>query len=46
MIRLDLEIMPMGANMKEKGKQVRYVIDGKSDEELIRKILAQTDRRI
>ena len=39
-IRRDLEIRPVGANIKEDGQQVRYVIDGKSDEGLIRKILA------
>ena len=39
-IRRDLEIRPVGANLKENGEQVRYVIDGSSDEALIRKILA------
>lgn len=39
-IRRDLTIRPVGANIKENGEQVRYVIDGKSDEALIRKILA------
>ena len=39
-IRRDLDIRPVGANLKENGVQVRYVIDGKSDEALIRKILA------
>ena len=39
-IRRDLDIRPVGANIKEGGEQVRYVIDGKSDEALIRKILA------
>ena len=39
-IRRDLDIRPVGANLKENGEQVRYVIDGKSDEVLIRKILA------
>ena len=39
-IRRDLTIRPVGANMKENGEQVRYVIDGSSDETLIRKILA------
>ena len=39
-IRRDLEIRPVGANLKENGEQIRYVIDGKSDETLIRKILA------
>ena len=39
-IRRDLAIRPVGANIKENGEQVRYVIDGNSDEALIRKILA------
>ena len=39
-IRRDLTIRPVGANLKENGQQVRYVIDGTSDEALIRKILA------
>jgi GDP-L-fucose synthase len=39
-IRRDLSIRPVGANIKENGEQVRYVIDGNSDEALIRKILA------
>ena len=39
-IRRDLDIRPVGANIKEGGEQVRYVIDGNSDEALIRKILA------
>ena len=39
-IRRDLTIRPVGANIKEQGEQVRYVIDGNSDEALIRKILA------
>ena len=39
-IRCDLDIRPVGANIKEGAEQVRYVIDGKSDEALIRKILA------
>ena len=39
-IRRDLTIRPVGANIKENGEQVRYVIDGNSDEPLIRKILA------
>ena len=39
-IRRDLTIRPVGANIKEDGEQVRYVIDGNSDEALIRKILA------
>ena len=39
-IRRDLTIRPVGANIKENGEQVRYVIDGNSDEAVIRKILA------
>ena len=39
-IRRDFTIRPVGANIKENGEQVRYVIDGNSDEALIRKILA------
>ena len=39
-IRRDLTIRPVGANINENGEQVRYVIDGNSDESLIRKILA------
>jgi len=39
-IRRDLTIRPVGANLKENGEQVRYVIDGNSEETLIRKILA------
>jgi len=39
-IRRDLAIRPVGANIKENGEQVRYVIDGNSPEALIRKILA------
>ena len=39
-IRRDLTIRPVGANIKECGEQIRYVIDGNSDEALIRKILA------
>ena len=39
-IRRDLTIRPVGANIKENGEQVRYVIDGNSDESLICKILA------
>ena len=39
-IRRDLAIRPVGANIKEQGEQVRYVIDGNSEEALIRKILA------
>ena len=39
-IRRDLTIRPVGANIMENGEQVRYVIDGNSDEALTRKILA------
>ena len=39
-IRKDLKNRPVGANIKEEGKVVRYVIDGDSDEALILKILA------
>ena len=39
-IRRDLTIRPVGVNIKESGEQMRYVIDGNSDEALIRKILA------
>ncbi|MBQ0155353.1 MAG: NAD-dependent epimerase/dehydratase family protein, partial [Bacteroidales bacterium] len=39
-IRKDLAIRPVGANMKENGETVRYVIDGNSDEQLILKVLA------
>ena len=40
-IRRDLTIRPVGANINEKGEQVRCMIDGNSDETLIRKILAR-----
>ena len=39
-IRADLRIRPVGANIKENGDTVRYVIDDKSEESLIRKVLA------
>ena len=39
-IRADLSIRPVGANMKENGETIRYVIDGNSDEALILKVLA------
>lgn len=39
-IRRDLAIRPVGANIKEDGETVRYVIDETSDESLIRKVLA------
>lgn len=42
LIRKDLTIRPVGANIKENGASVptRYVIDGTSDEALILKVLA------
>lgn len=39
-IRRDLTIRPVGANIKENGETVRYVINGESEESLIRKVLA------
>lgn len=39
-IRKDLEMRPVGANIKEEGKTVRYVINGTSAESDIRKVLA------
>ena len=39
-IRKDLSIRPVGANMKEDGEVVRYVIDGNSEQALIEKVLA------
>ena len=39
-IRRDLTIRPVGANIRENGEAVRYVIDGESDEALICKVLA------
>ena len=39
MIRKDLTIRPVGANMKENGEVVRYVIDGNSEQTLIEKVL-------
>lgn len=39
-IRKDLAIRPVGANIKENGEVVRYVIDGGSDEAAILKVLA------
>ena len=39
-IRKDLSIRPVGANVKENGETVRYVIDGNSDEATILKVLA------
>ena len=39
-IRKDLSIRPVGANIKENGEVVRYVIDGNSDQTLIEKVLA------
>ena len=40
MIRKDLTIRPVGANIRENGEVVRNVIDGESDEALICKVLA------
>lgn len=40
MIRKDLSIRPVGANIKENGETIRYVIDGNSEQALIEKILA------
>lgn len=40
MIRKDLSIRPVGANMRENGEVVRYVIDGNSEQALIEKVLA------
>ncbi len=40
MIRKDLSIRPVGANIRENGEVVRYVIDGNSDEATIIKVLA------
>lgn len=39
-IRRDLSIRPVGANIKEIGEPVRYVIDGNSEQTLIEKVLA------
>lgn len=39
-IRADLHIRPVGANIKENGETVRYIIDHTSDEAVIRKVLA------
>ncbi|MBR6597510.1 MAG: GDP-L-fucose synthase [Paludibacteraceae bacterium] len=39
-IRADLKIRPVGANIKENGETMRYVIDDSSDESVIRKVLA------
>ncbi len=39
-IRRDLAIRPVGANIRENGEVVRYVVDGESDEALICKVLA------
>ena len=38
-IRRDLAIRPVGANIRENGEAVRYVIDGESDKVLICKVL-------
>ena len=40
MIRKDLSIRPVGANIREKGETIRYIIDGNSDQTLIKKVLA------
>ena len=40
MIRKDLSIRPVGANIKENGEVVRYVINGESSEPEILKVLA------
>ena len=40
MIRKDLDIRPVGANIRENGEVVRYVVDGTSDEATIVKVLA------
>ncbi len=40
MIRKDLAIRPVGANINEGGETVRYVVDGNSEQSLIEKILA------
>ena len=40
MIRKDLTIRPVGANIRENSEIVRYVIDGNSDEATIIKVLA------
>ena len=39
-IRRDLHIRPVGANMQDEGRQVRYVIGSESDEQTIKKVLA------
>ena len=39
-IRQDLTIRPVGANIRENGDVIRYVIDGNSDEATITKVLA------
>ena len=39
-IRADLKIRPVGANIKENGETMRYVINDSSDESVIRKVLA------
>ena len=40
LIRRDLAVRPVGANINEDGASVRYVVDGNSDEATIRKVLA------
>ncbi|MCI7614256.1 MAG: GDP-L-fucose synthase [Bacteroidales bacterium] len=39
LIRRDLAVRPVGANINEDGASVRYVVDGNSDEATIRKVL-------
>ena len=39
MIRKDLSLRPVGANIKENGETLRYIIDGNSDEAEILKVL-------
>lgn len=39
-IKKDLDLRPVGANIKEDGQSVRYVINGESPENTIRKVLS------
>lgn len=39
-IKKDLDLRPVGANIKEEGQSVRYVINGESQENTIRKVLS------
>ncbi|MDD5951659.1 MAG: GDP-L-fucose synthase [Bacteroidales bacterium] len=39
-IKKDLDLRPVGANIKEEGQSVRYVINGESPENTIRKVLS------